>query len=85
VGTPAAWNYAAAQQIPRSVVLEYDGVGHGQFRNSTCARDYIEKYLINRTMPAAGTHCATQFPTEPPVTALSPQDSPLSITGRPVH
>ncbi|MEU7739912.1 alpha/beta hydrolase [Nonomuraea sp. NPDC049158] len=85
VATPAAWNYAAARQIPRSVVLEYDGVGHGQFRNSTCARDYIEKYLINRTMPAAGTHCATQFPTEPPATALSPQDSPLSITGRPIH
>lgn len=85
VATPAAWNYAAARQIPRSVVLEYDGVGHGQFRNSTCTRDYIEKYLINRTMPAAGTHCPTQFPTEPPATTLSTQDSPLSITGRPVH
>jgi pimeloyl-ACP methyl ester carboxylesterase len=85
VATPAAWNYAAARQIPRSVVLEYDGVGHGQFRNSTCTRNYIEKYLIDRTTPAAGTHCPAQFPTEPTVNTLSTQDSPLSLTGRPVH
>ncbi|MER6948730.1 alpha/beta fold hydrolase [Nonomuraea sp. NPDC000554] len=87
VATPKAWNYAAARQIPRSVVLEYDGVGHGQFRNSTCARGHIENYLINRALPAPRTHCPAQFPTEPPTTVRSTPDldTRSPIAGRPVH
>ncbi|MBB4937183.1 hypothetical protein FHR32_001488 [Streptosporangium album] len=62
VGTPAAWNHAAAQQIPQSIVLEYEGVGHGQFRNSVCAHDKIVKYLIELKMPPPGTRCAPRVP-----------------------
>ncbi|MEV4113836.1 alpha/beta fold hydrolase [Nonomuraea sp. NPDC049695] len=83
VGTPKAWNYAAAGQIPRSVVLEYDGVGHGQFRNSTCARELVETYLIIRRPPATGTHCPAQYPS-----AATQKAGPLpagDVVRRPAH
>lgn len=80
IATPRDWNFAVSEQIRNSVLLQYDGVGHGQFRNSTCARGYIERYLINRTLPGRGTHCAAELPTSPSVAALGIQGS-----GRPVH
>jgi pimeloyl-ACP methyl ester carboxylesterase len=85
VATPAAWNYAAAAQIPNSTVLEYDGVGHGQFRNSECARGHIENYLINLVRPKKGTHCAPEYPAQPSVSIRSTPERPVSVTGRPVH
>ncbi|MEU8271137.1 alpha/beta fold hydrolase [Sphaerisporangium sp. NPDC049002] len=85
VGTPAAWNHAAAQQIPRSVLLEYEGVGHGQFRNSVCAHDTIEKYLIELKMPRPGTRCAPEYPAQPFAGTNSARNWPLTRTGRPVH
>ena len=65
VATPREWNFAVAQQIRNSVLLQYDGVGHGQFRNSKCARGKIESYLIDRELPAYGTPCAPELPTRP--------------------
>ncbi|WP_371783523.1 alpha/beta fold hydrolase [Streptosporangium subroseum] len=85
VGTPAAWNHAAAQQIPRSVVLEYEGVGHGQFRNSVCAHDKIAKYLIELKTPPRGTRCAPEYLTQPPAATDLTKKLPLTRTGRPVH
>jgi pimeloyl-ACP methyl ester carboxylesterase len=85
IATPAAWNYAAASQLSSSVILEYDGVGHGQFRNSTCVRDHVVDYLITVRTPPGGTHCAAQFPTQPPATAKIAPDDPRSVMGRPVH
>jgi pimeloyl-ACP methyl ester carboxylesterase len=80
VATPHAWNFAVSRQVEDSVLLQYDGVGHGQFRNSVCARTYIENYLINQKTPARGTHCAPEFPTQPSVSAFGIQGS-----GRPAH
>jgi hypothetical protein len=80
VATPHEWNFAVARQIHDSVLLQYDGVGHGQFRNSTCARADIENYLITRTAPAKGTHCPVQDPVQFTVTT-APQNS----TERPLH
>ncbi|MEV0618227.1 alpha/beta hydrolase [Nonomuraea sp. NPDC050404] len=85
VATPAAWNYAAASQIPGSTVLEYDGVGHGQFRNSRCARTHIEAYLINLKLPAPGTRCAAEYPVQQPKAVEHAPESPLSVIGRPQH
>ncbi|MEO3867544.1 alpha/beta fold hydrolase [Nonomuraea sp. B12E4] len=82
VGTPAAWNYAVAQQIPDAIVLENDMVGHGQFRNSVCAHDVIARYLIDLRMPAPGTRCAPEYPTEPSASLLK---RPVTGNGRPVH
>lgn len=86
VGTPAAWNYAAAAQIPNVRILEYDGVGHGQYRNSTCARNHIETYLTSLKLPPNGTHCAPEYPSQPPTSVRRPQEErPLSVTARPLH
>jgi hypothetical protein len=79
VATPHAWNYAVAQQIEDSVLLQYDGVGHGQFRNSVCARGYIESYLIDSRTPAQGTHCAAELPTQPAASVFGAQ--PTSRAG----
>lgn len=80
IATPHAWNFAVSEQIRNSVLLQYDGVGHGQFRNSVCARGYIERYLIERRLPAQGTHCAAELPTSRPVAAFG-----VPGTGRPAH
>ncbi|MEV1174246.1 alpha/beta fold hydrolase [Nonomuraea sp. NPDC049784] len=85
VGTPAAWNYAAAAQIPKTTILEYDGVGHGQYRNSTCARTHIETYLTSLKLPPSGTHCAPEYPSQPPASVRATEERPLSVTGRPLH
>ncbi|WP_405148877.1 alpha/beta hydrolase [Sphaerisporangium sp. NBC_01403] len=85
VGTPAAWNHAAAQQIPRSVLLEYEGVGHGQFRNSVCAHDKIVNYLIELKTPPHGTRCAPEYPAQPSALTDSTRNWPLRQIGRPVH
>ncbi|HCT75355.1 MAG TPA: hypothetical protein DGG94_07125 [Micromonosporaceae bacterium] len=69
VGTPKAWTYAVAQQIPNSVLLEYDGVGHGVFRISTCGRQLIEMYLTYLVTPPRGTHCAAEYPSQPDAAA----------------
>jgi pimeloyl-ACP methyl ester carboxylesterase len=74
VGTPKSWNYAAAAQIPNSVLLEYDGIGHVSFRNSPCARAYIEDYLTKLVTPAPGTHCPAVFPTAPTSALTAPAD-----------
>jgi pimeloyl-ACP methyl ester carboxylesterase len=84
VATPYAWNIAAAQQVPNSVLLTYDGAAHSTFRNSpSCARGHIERYLIQLTMPPAGTHCPADYPTQPATNAKA--DSGISSTSRPAH
>ncbi|WP_086818639.1 alpha/beta hydrolase [Allokutzneria sp. NRRL B-24872] len=66
VATPRDWNLAAAKQIKNAVLLNYDGVGHGQFSRSKCARGHIETYLTSLRLPAPNTHCAAEWPTTPP-------------------
>ncbi|MEW9554949.1 alpha/beta fold hydrolase [Nonomuraea sp. NPDC050783] len=85
VGTPAAWNYAVATQLPKTRVLEYTGVGHGQYRNSLCAREHIEKYLTSLVLPPAGTRCAPEYPSQPATALKAGEPNPLSVTGRPLH
>jgi hypothetical protein len=80
VATPHEWNLAVSRQIRNSVLLRYDGVGHGQFRNSVCARGYIENYLIGLRLPAQETHCAPEFPTEPAAAVSAAPNG-----GRPAH
>ncbi|WP_460521680.1 alpha/beta hydrolase [Flindersiella endophytica] len=76
VATPYAWNLAAAQQIPNSVLLTYDGAGHSTFRNSpNCARGYIERYLIRLTLPPTGTHCPAEYPTQPSAATTTQPDT----------
>jgi hypothetical protein len=75
VGAPRAWNVAVSQQISNSVLLNYDGVGHGQYTLSSCVRAYFTRYLIDLATPAPGTHCAAEYPAAPPASAVSAQCS----------
>lgn len=75
VGALRAWNVAVPQQISNSVLLNYDGVGHGPYTLSSCVRAYFIRYLINLVTPARGTHCAAEYPTAPPASAVSAQRS----------
>ena len=85
VAAPAAWNNAVAEQIPNSVLLEYDGAGHGVYRISSCARAKIEHYLITLATPAKGTHCPAEYPTEPSAAAESDSGTEEALTPRWAH
>ncbi|QNP68765.1 alpha/beta fold hydrolase [Streptomyces roseirectus] len=64
--TPHAWGANAAQQIGReAVLLTYDGVGHGDYWLSPCARQAIDTYLLTLKTPRPGTHCPAVWPTGP--------------------
>ena len=64
-------------------MLTYDGIGHGQFRNSPCARSYIERYLTELKLPVPGTHCPAVFPAAAASTLGAPDLA--APAGRPRH
>jgi hypothetical protein len=63
---PAAgynWATNVAGQLGREgVLLTYDGWGHGVYNSSPCAQAAIDAYLIDRRLPARGTHCPAVAP-----------------------
>jgi pimeloyl-ACP methyl ester carboxylesterase len=56
--TPYAWAQAVNRQLAGSVLLTRNGNGHTSYDASTCAHSAIDAYLINLTLPAAGTVCS---------------------------
>ena len=66
VATPYQWGTSLARQLPSSTFLTYEGVGHGTYWLSPCARAAIDTYLVERRTPAKGTHCPAVFPSTPP-------------------
>jgi pimeloyl-ACP methyl ester carboxylesterase len=73
VATPHTWGSNAARQIGREAVfLTYDGVGHGDYWLSPCARDAIDTYLITLKTPRKGTQCPAVWPTAPSAQRQSP-------------
>ncbi|MGW2638575.1 alpha/beta hydrolase [Streptomyces sp. NPDC001348] len=66
VATPYPWAVNVADQLgSEAVFLTYDGVGHGDYWRSPCARDAIDTYLLTLQTPLPGTHCPAVWPTEP--------------------
>jgi len=57
--TPYAWAQAVSHQIAGSVLLTRQGDGHVSYDKSTCAQQAEDNYLINLTLPAAGTVCTS--------------------------
>jgi len=55
--TPYAWAQSVNQQLAGSVLLTREGNGHVSYDKSTCAKALINAYLIDLTLPAAGTVC----------------------------
>ncbi|CAM5636688.1 peptidase [Streptomyces purpurascens] len=71
--TPHSWGANAARQIGREAVfLTYDGVGHGDYWLSPCARDAIDTYLVTLKTPRDGTHCPAIWPAGPSAQRQSP-------------
>ncbi|AXG82292.1 alpha/beta fold hydrolase [Streptomyces paludis] len=83
VATPHAWAANAARQIGREAVsLTYEGVGHGVYWLSPCARGAIDTYLTTLDTTSLATHCP---PAWPGATSTSSTDNPLPtpLTGPP--
>jgi len=80
IATPYEWAQHVVQQLPTATLLTYDGTGHGDYTNSLCARDAIDKYLLTLQLPARGTHCAAEWPTTPPAASLA-ADDPFTPAG----
>ena len=55
--TPYAWAQAVNQQVAGSVLLTRQGNGHTSYNASACARQLIDAYLIDLSLPAVGTVC----------------------------
>jgi hypothetical protein len=57
--TPYAWAQAVNRQLAGSVLLTRNGNGHTSYDASQCAHAATDDYLINLTLPAAGTICSS--------------------------
>jgi len=57
--TPYAWAQSVNRQIPGSVLLTRQGNGHTSYGSSSCARTAEDAYLIDLTLPLAGTVCSS--------------------------
>ncbi len=64
--TAYAWAANAHRQSrDKTVLLTYEGWGHGVYDRSTCTQGATDAYLITLTVPRDGTRCAA---VEPPTT-----------------
>jgi pimeloyl-ACP methyl ester carboxylesterase len=63
---PAAgynWATNVARQLgSESVLLTYDGWGHGSYNSSPCMQTAIDNYLISQVVPKRGTSCPAVNP-----------------------
>ena len=57
--TPYSEAKSVNKQIEGSVLLTRQGNGHTSYDASACSHDIEDAYLINLTVPAAGTVCST--------------------------
>jgi pimeloyl-ACP methyl ester carboxylesterase len=55
--TPYAWAKAVNGMLAGSVLLTREGNGHVSYDKSACAKQAIDAYLIDLTLPAPGTVC----------------------------
>jgi pimeloyl-ACP methyl ester carboxylesterase len=67
--TPYAWAVAVHGQLPGSVLLTYDGWGHGTYWKSRCVSDAADRYLLTGGLPPAGTRCPGVEPQATPAGA----------------
>lgn len=59
--TPYEWAQEMSAALTGSVLLTYEGDGHTAFlRGGPCIEDAVVDYLVDLTLPAAGTRCPAQ-------------------------
>lgn len=56
--TPHEWATSVADQIDNSVLLTYEGWGHGAVTANECTISASVDYLVDRVVPAEGASCA---------------------------
>ncbi|MGB3440853.1 MAG: alpha/beta fold hydrolase [Actinophytocola sp.] len=61
--TGYAWAKDVNRQLDDSVLLTYDGWGHGVMARTDCTRAVFTNYVLHKEMPRPGTHCAAAPPT----------------------
>ncbi|MFJ1457130.1 alpha/beta hydrolase [Nocardia sp. N2S4-5] len=55
--TPYEWATAVAAHTPGSVLLTYDGWGHGVYGRNACTTTAADHYFIEQTIPQHNSHC----------------------------
>ncbi|MFJ2190204.1 alpha/beta hydrolase [Kitasatospora sp. NPDC087861] len=55
--TPYVWAQRMASGFAHGVLLTRDGDGHTGYDKSDCVREAVAAFLVDGTLPAAGTHC----------------------------
>ena len=50
---------ALHRELARSVLLTRKGEGHTSYSVSTCIQNYADAYLLQLTLPPAGTVCTS--------------------------
>ncbi|WNV89901.1 alpha/beta fold hydrolase [Umezawaea sp. Da 62-37] len=74
--TAYAWAANAHKQSrDKTVLLTYEGWGHGVYTRSECTRGATDAYLINLTVPRDGTRCAAVEP-QPEVSVAAAETAP---------
>lgn len=56
--TPYEGARRVVAQLPGSVLVTYDGMGHGAATRTPCTADLVYRYFSERTLPEPDTHCA---------------------------
>ncbi|MFI9272320.1 alpha/beta hydrolase [Kitasatospora sp. NPDC052896] len=57
--TPYAWAQKLASGLANATLLTRDGDGHTGYGKSACIQTDVNAFLLDGTMPPAGTHCPT--------------------------
>ncbi|MGF1426038.1 alpha/beta hydrolase [Kitasatospora sp. LaBMicrA B282] len=57
--TPYQWAQHLSTMLADATLLTRDGDGHTAYDKSSCVQRAVNAFLLGGTMPAAGTHCAT--------------------------
>jgi pimeloyl-ACP methyl ester carboxylesterase len=55
--TGYAWARSVNRQLDRSVLLTYDGWGHGAIDRTDCTKAVFTEYVLSGTLPLPGAHC----------------------------
>ena len=80
--TPYTWAVAAHSQLYSSVLLTYEGWGHGDYWKSTCVSGTADTFLLTGTTPAPDARCpAVEPPTGPPAAQQARPAGPGLPTG----
>ncbi|MBP0455445.1 alpha/beta fold hydrolase [Kitasatospora sp. RG8] len=57
--TPYAWSEKLTTELGHAVLLTREGEGHTAYGKSACIRSSVDAFLVDGTVPAAGTRCKT--------------------------